>query len=236
MPAPAYVTNENIQFNSVLDPCVLIKTVGSDNHFIKWVSLNADDQAIFDAFVTAIGGTLPIGAPFAGYQTVDFGGVVVGGNPTGLANDATIYTADIIVDGVNKPINIVGSAAQTFTALITELNVDLGVAAVASIVGGNIVITSATSGNVSTVFILDHFLFRLLVGMKKFKTPINGASSFEEALQLNYAENGTTFYNLFKGLIIVVGPKPPLPPDADITNTEIYWATSWKKLFDDSPA
>lgn len=55
---------------------------------------------------------------------------------TGLANDATAYTANVIDNqGNTTAISITGSAAQTYTDLITELNTDLTGVATASFYG-----------------------------------------------------------------------------------------------------
>lgn len=94
-------------------------------------------------------------ADTAGYQIANFGHGAVGGNDTGYANDSTTYTAVITVDAVGKNISVVGSAAQTYDELIDEINTDLAAAAVAAIVDGNIVVTSATTGTSSTVAIVD---------------------------------------------------------------------------------
>lgn len=103
----------------------------------------------------------------AGKAVLDYGVLPAGGStPTGLANDATVYTASIDFDAPGSPvaISVVGSAAQTFTALIAELNTDIGGAGTAALVGGQIVITSATTGVASTVVVTDTNLFRSVKG------------------------------------------------------------------------
>ncbi len=95
----------------------------------------------------------------AGYQVVNVGGAKTGADTSGLTNDATAYTATITVDGVAKPISVVGSAAQTYTTLLAEINTDLGASAVAALVGGNIKVTSATTGAASSVSITAGTLF-----------------------------------------------------------------------------
>lgn len=106
----------------------------------------------------------------AGKAVVNYGVLPAGGStPTGLANDATTYTASIDVDAPGSPVavSVVGSAAQTFTTLIAELNTDLGGAATAALVDGQIVITSATTGVSSAVVVTDgtpNPLFRSVKG------------------------------------------------------------------------
>jgi hypothetical protein len=98
------------------------------------------------------------GVATSGYQIVDVGGGKTGASLTGLANDATVYTADIVVDGVTIPITVTGSAAQTYTTLLSEINTDLGVSATASlypVAAGQILVMSATTGPTSTVVITD---------------------------------------------------------------------------------
>jgi len=94
-------------------------------------------------------------ADTAGYQEIEFDSAKAGGDSTGLANDSTAYTMTVKVDGVDKAISVVGSAAQTFTNLISEVDTDLAAAATCSIVGGNFRITSATTGDDSSVAITD---------------------------------------------------------------------------------
>jgi trimeric autotransporter adhesin len=95
-----------------------------------------------------------------GSQVVNVGGAITGGDATGLANDATVYTASISVGGTSYPIAVTGSAAQTYTTLLSEINTDLGVAATAAIVSGNVKITAnATQQN---IVITDTDLFSTL--------------------------------------------------------------------------
>lgn len=103
----------------------------------------------------------------AGFATLVFPYLPLGAaTPTGLANDATAYTASIDVDAPGTPIavSVTGSAAQTFATLIAEINTDLGAAATASLVGNNIVITSATTGATSAVVVTDGTLFASIKG------------------------------------------------------------------------
>lgn len=93
----------------------------------------------------------------AGFAELLYGpnATLAGGALTGLANDATVYSADVTVDGVVVPVAVTGSTAQTFTTLISQINTDLGVAATAALSGNRIVITSATTGAASTVEVAD---------------------------------------------------------------------------------
>jgi hypothetical protein len=88
----------------------------------------------------------------AGSQIVDVGGAKAGATATGLANDATAYTYNMEPDddGNAQTISVVGSAAQTYTDLLTEINADITGATVA-LVGGNLKFTSATTGAASNI-------------------------------------------------------------------------------------
>lgn len=146
---PSYVTNENVNFDGILTPSIVIENVTN------------------------------------GFQLASFGGTVTGGGSTGLSNDATIYTATVLVNdspgaaaGTPVAVSVVGSAAQTYTNLIVELNADLGANATASIEGGNIKIESDTVGAAATnssVNIADTAvgtpLFGSLTGFSYFGVP-----------------------------------------------------------------
>lgn len=96
-----------------------------------------------------------------------------GDHPTGLANDSTIYTASVNIDGLVQNVQITGSAAQTFNDLVTELQTDLGLATVA-ITDGNIEITSNTTGATSSVVITDGTLFTSVNFFVQLQTPVYG--------------------------------------------------------------
>jgi hypothetical protein len=81
--------------------------------------------------------------------------------PTGLANDATAYTATVVSNDGTSNVSVVGSAAQTFGTLITEINADLAAAdCTAALVGNTIVITKDTDVGAGTfVNVTDITLF-----------------------------------------------------------------------------
>lgn len=92
----------------------------------------------------------------AGFATLSFGPLTMGGStPTGLANDATLYYVKHQVDaaGSATEVSFAGSTAQTFTALVAALQAAIGVGVVVTLVGGDIVITSVTTGLTSKVVI-----------------------------------------------------------------------------------
>lgn len=116
-------------------------------------------------------------APTAGSQVVAFGAAKTGVSPSGLANDATVYTASITVDGSVKSVTVAGSAAQTFTDVIAAVNSALGSSATAAIVGGNIKITSATTGLTSTVRTTTGNLFSSLLNFNVIRAAVDGTGS-----------------------------------------------------------
>lgn len=122
-------------------------------------------------------GTNPTGllTADAGYQVISSSDVSAG-TASGLANDATVYTATITVDGVAKPISVIGSNAQTIGTLISEINTDLGASAVAAIVSNRIRVTSATTGSTSTVSVVDTDLFSSISGFIAVLSAVPGVT------------------------------------------------------------
>lgn len=113
----------------------------------------------------------------SGFQDVEFSVAKAGGDATGLANDATVFTADVTIDGAVNNVTVTGSAAQTFTNLLTQIDADLS-GAVSALVGGNIRITSSSTGAVSTISIVDtggNPLFANLTDFSQFATPVDGS-------------------------------------------------------------
>ncbi|PPD55729.1 MAG: hypothetical protein CTY12_00285 [Methylotenera sp.] len=90
-----------------------------------------------------------------GYQDVGFGSQKTGVSLTGLLNDSTVYNCVITIDSIEYVISVVGSAAQTFSDLISQLNALLISAATVSLVSGRLRITSNSIGYDSTVNIRD---------------------------------------------------------------------------------
>jgi len=236
MPAP--ITDENILFNEILTPSIVLKDDAGIRYLIPVASLDATDLArvhnMYDKY-----GSFPSVAS-AGSQVVDFGGTVVGGNPTGLANDATVYSCTVTVDGVAVPIAITGSAAQTFTTLVSEIDTDLGAVATATIDAGDIKIESATTGFDSTVVITPGNIFSSATGFVAFMASSSGvgaAADFLAAFDLEIIPNlSQTFTATYGGVIKQVGAKPIiLAGGPNVDSTDVYWnGTDWVRLVDDA--
>lgn len=109
-----------------------------------------------------------------GTQVVDLSGTRTAGFLTGLANDATLYTASVNVDGSGaQAISIMGSAAQTYAQLLTELQADT-TGALWSIEGGNIVCRSNSYSTTSTIAIIDVDLFAALTRFVAISAAVPG--------------------------------------------------------------
>lgn len=112
----------------------------------------------------------------SGYQQVTFSSAITGSTATNLVGGTT-YTATITIDGgAPIPISVLGSTVPTFSALLTALNTQLGVSASAAIVGGNLRITSASTGNLSSVSIVNSGADPL------FAAPLNSFSAIAAAV------------------------------------------------------
>ncbi len=153
----------------------------------KDVSVQGSAAQTFTTLINEINTDLGVAAtaalttPVAGYQNVLFSAVKIGANASGLTNDGTAYTASVLVDGVAKPISVVGSAAQTFTTVLSEINTDLGASGAVTInADGGLVVTSATTGIASSVVITDgvtHPLFGTLTNYASLAAPQHGVGS-----------------------------------------------------------
>lgn len=147
----------------------------------------------------------------------------------------TIYTATVTVNGVAKTIAVQGSAAQTFTTLLAEINTDLGASATATLSGGKIVITSATTGTASTVVITDGTLFKAVAGFQAFETPVAGATDLVVEMKKRMV-GSVSLFDQFQ--VKVVGAKPAVPAvPAVLPKTPAYTyfnGTAWKYLADDT--
>ncbi|MGI0075783.1 MAG: hypothetical protein ACREAU_00060 [Nitrosopumilaceae archaeon] len=242
--SPTFLTTEFAFHNGTTQPSALISVVGTTRTFIMWNFMNvATQRIIFDLIMEyAIKNglveatALPVPAT-AGWHRVNFEGSVVGANPTGL-DPTRIYTSNIVVDGTPIPISILGSAALTFTTLIAEINADLGAAATAAIVNGNIEITSSVVGAASSVVVNELDLFKRLTGWVNMGAFFHGVDNVEGVIALNFINN-ETYKLLLDRSYAVFGPKPIAIPFGPFSKDLVYFdhdTTSWKHLFDDSAA
>ena len=130
---------------------------------------DANAYQVVDVAANKVGATATgLSNTTAGYQEAVFVYQKVGTDSTGLANAATAYTATATIDGVARAISVVGSAAQTITTLIAELNTDIGAWATVALVGGRIRVTSLTSSSSSTVSLADSGANSLFASLSNF--------------------------------------------------------------------
>ena len=161
------------------------KTRDTKQYFIRETVVNENDVAGFDADETA-------GGSAAGIQAVDFNGTVVGGNDAGLVTGT--YTASINLDGTVYPISVDVTTADTFTAVVTAINADLPATELA-ISGGNLVVTSPTTGLASYVMITDVDLFSGMSGFIQIEEAIDGGLLGQ--LKARTLGNGANAYNAY---------------------------------------
>jgi len=251
LPNPTYLSAEYYNWNQNQRDSILLDTLGDDSTVVfTWNELDANDrQVIHDLIMeyaahlglvelTAISGFVA----GKGWQIADFGGAAVGGNATGLANDATVYTATITVSNGGTvsvmPITVTGSAAQTFTALIGQITSDLAAGTIGTAVidaNDNIKIQSAATGNDCSVSITDGDLFKSCTGFIQINPAFSGVDVPRDIFDFNKIHNN--FYGFkYAGLIHTIAPAPARPV-APIDVNKVYFnhfSTSWKYLYNDS--
>ncbi|MBI41218.1 MAG: hypothetical protein CMF59_16605 [Leptospiraceae bacterium] len=123
------------------------RAVADQHEVIEWCQANNKYFVGANAAISARG--------TFGYQEWHFTSAKSGGDSTGLDNDATVFGITVSIDGgADQDILVTGSAAQTWTTLLSEINNDLS-GATAELVDGNFRITSDEYGTSSSVSITD---------------------------------------------------------------------------------
>jgi len=113
------------------------------------------------------------------YQTVLYGGGIASGSIawTDSGSPLTVLTASVTIDTVNViPLSISG-ASLTFQSVVNTLNSQVGTYGTVAIVGGNIRITSASTGTSSSVSITDTNLFSSLAGFSVVDDAVAGKAN-----------------------------------------------------------
>lgn len=156
-----------------------------------------------------------------------------------VTTPGTFYETHIEVDGTVEKIVIPGQDAITFNGLITALSAASSNFTSAIDANGNFVLTSATTGNSSSIRILPVLdgrelegtvpLWESLSNFVRVEDPLNGADAFVDALFLNEGTGGDQlFYKFAKRAI---GDKPPVVQNS----TAVYYdGTAWVRLVDDA--
>jgi hypothetical protein len=136
--------------------------------------------------IAVTGGAAGDSLKVKGYQAWGFTVAKTPSSATGLANDATAYTATITVDGSHvQSVSVVGSAAQTIATLLTEINADLGGFAVATLTGGKIMVESVLSGSGSSVAIVDSGANHLFATLTNINPTVDAAVAGTDGLTLS---------------------------------------------------
>jgi len=119
--------------------------------------VSISDTDLFSSIISFVSFLAPIDGIDAtpGTQTVDYGGTMVESDASGLLNTAT-YTATIAVDGAAPQAISVAPVlgTETYTNIIFDIQSQLTGATI-NVVGGDIIVTSSSSGVASAISIVD---------------------------------------------------------------------------------
>lgn len=119
----------------------------------------------------AVGDSLTVSAAYLGGTGSGFSVPVATITPT-------VYTTTVTIDGTPHTVSINGPSAQTVTLVVAAINTAIGAAGTAAIDGnGNLTITSATSGTLSTVIFVTGTLFPALTGFQYITAAVAGSGS-----------------------------------------------------------
>jgi hypothetical protein len=110
-----------------------------------------------------------------GVQRVDVGSARTLLSATGLADNATVYTATVSVDGGGaQALTVTGSLAQTYYGLLLQLNLDTA-GADWVLFGGDIYAVSDSNGTGSTISISDTDIFSSLTDFVAVDAAVAGS-------------------------------------------------------------
>jgi len=138
------------------------------------LDLANDEKSVF--------GVLDNSLDTSGYQVINFNNTVVGSLLVGLTVGQNI-SVNVEIDDVIFNITKIATGAETFDDIINDVNTALGAHGIASIVLGNIVITSNTSGLKSKVQIRNDNYFVHLNGFVEIEDSVDGEGGALEAYQ-----------------------------------------------------
>ena len=260
---PGYGTQLDIGFNNELRNVVEVDHVGSPHTsvYVLWDDLNTPDQQKLIDIIAQYGspalGILEVGSPIgvadptpiAGWHTVRFNNLTLGGlgspllgSPlwTGLADDTTEYSVTLVFSGSGSPdvdttatASIVGSTAQTFPALASQLSAALAGITVTVDADGNLRFQTVSTG-VGANVIIQPFgtLFNPaspLLGFDGFLVHRAGVDSRIDIFNLNRNEANVVFKDAF---VLARRGQKPIKASTNI-NQAYYDGTSWRRLIDD---
>ena len=250
LPSPDYLASAYYNWNgNQFDSVLVDATFGGSpatalgRRDIRWDSLNNIDKEVVHNLIMDYASRNALSeanaltlTTAAGFHTVDFSPNAIGGLATGLANHSTTYTFLLSADGgTAQQISVVGSAAQTYTDLLTALGTALPATVTASLVGGNLEFTRATAGAGLTVEVLDQNLFRSLDEFNGVLEPRVGVDDLNDVFDLNIKNSSSnqSYTELLIGSLRIVPDKPGKNPQTD---QDIYFNHStavWTYLHSD---
>jgi len=197
LPLPAYGIQLDINFDSKLVGVVVVDTSpGSPIEFqtvFEWAKLTEQEQSQFNKVVQQYGGTLPLAAPVAGYESVlltQLSGSPVSANATGFSSSSTgkVY-AVLDVDEVRYTLSIPEKRITTYADLLSVLNARLAGVATASLTSSRLTITSNSGGYRSSIHLVrsgDNNLFTKLAQFRQWGPQVPGADNAKQMMHLNH--------------------------------------------------
>jgi len=252
LPNPSYLTNIRYQWNGNTRSSAVLDIPTGYITSINWEGTDVYQRQRFHDLIMTYAvhngqteaNALTAGFPCGGWQEMDFGGTVVGTNPSGLS--ARIYTASVTFDGSTTPValSVDGTTATTFTTVLAAINAIIGagspIKGVAQISPtGNLEIVSHTTGVTSSVVISDVDLFSSLSGYVSMGSQYIGATAPIDILDVNelYGINiGNPIREQFFGILETIPNKPVLTRNT-LTSLTTYNDNSdgvWKYIWNDA--
>ena len=110
----------------------------------------------------------------AGYQVINYGGTLLTSTSTALCNNGASYSFELIRDSVGPlKVELTASSLNTVANVISAINAVIA-PFVISLSGGNLKITSGSTGTNSSVSIINDFLFQYITGYIGISTAVLG--------------------------------------------------------------
>lgn len=247
LPNPDYLTDEYFGWAADQESSAVFETNGTTLELVLWNYLSFISKSRLHDLImgyTNKNGLLEAAAltgfvATKGFQILDFGGTIVAGNSTGLhlTNDVS---GTITIDGVDFVVTTNGTASPTFADLIININAVLGLAGVASIFNGNLMIESSGAVVDDTfVSVSSGLLWLSLDGFVSFGSQFHGADTALKILTLNDVDAGTfdDFETLLHGARHSVPEKPSGVPGATSDFDAIYFnhaSADWRRRYNDA--
>lgn len=176
--------------------------------------------------------------------TVNVGGDKALATATGLANDATVYTATLTYGAFSVDISVVGSASQTYATLLAGIYTDMladplgGEAITVSLVGGNIVFEVQEHGDATAFSLVDsgsNDLFATLTGFVSIGTAVLGEDDIEsdsKLIDFIFSKDDTAKISLVDSRMRVIVSDAYIEPaesfaSAAVNGHFLYTLNSW---------